>query len=658
MITNPFFTTSAEHEQNHNPIHVLIVDDQKFIRARIKEILSTSSDLEIVGMAGDGDQAISMTKSLQPDIVLMDIEMPKINGIEVTKIISQKFSKTKILVLSTHEKEEYIRKIITAGADGYILKQTPPIEFLTAIYAVHRGYSHFGPDILKKIKPVIDSPTDTNKNLDLNKVKSKPSIHQDCCKLISDPGAKTATEGVNLDKLSNPPPENDSKLPVVEVEEFLPPIEKWLTWGGLCVMITLIAILPLSSILKYKTKVRSSATIRPQGEVRLVQAKTEGPIAKILLKPGAEVLKGDIIAEIDPSRLMTRKRQLGKAIAQQKLQLAQLNSQIASIDNQIIAETERNSSEIRAAEANLLASTRTYQDRNVEVNSQVEEAEANLIAAQATLQASENRLVRYRNAANEGALSKEQLAEVELEIKTQQQEIAAANARLTTVRATKNPSNAEVDVARQNVEQAKKSGQASIAGLVQQKETIVRQRTTVNQQLEQDDEELRQTKIDLEGTIIKATAPGEISQLNLRNPGQTVAIGQEIAQIIPNDAALEVKLLTSPQDIGKLELKQRVQMRVSACPYPDYGVLEGSIERIAQDTSQPNNGNGANGRTVTQQQANPFYEIIVKPKAKLFGRSENMCQLKPGMDGSAEIITREETVMKFILRKARLISNM
>jgi len=616
--------------------------------------LSANSDLEIVGMANDGDKAISMTKRLQPDIVLMDIEMPKMNGIEVTKIISQQFSQTKVLVFSTHEKEEYIQKIITAGADGYILKQTPANDFITAIYAVYRGCSHFGPDILRKVKFVVDSSSN-HRNYDVSKLKSKPRDTQNRSEIVGHSLAQQTKE-VSFEKSVVQPPKEISNLPVANIEEFLPSIEKWLTWGGLCIMITLMAILPLSSVLKYKTKVKSPATIRPQGEVRLVQAKIEGQIAKILLKPGVRVAKGDVIATIDPSRLMTSKRQLEKAIAKQELQLAQLKSQVASINNQIIAEKERNSSEIRAAQAQLLMSVRTFQDRNVEIKSQVEEAQADLNAADATLSVSENKLIRFRAAAAQGALSKEQLSETELEALRQKQEIAAAKARLRTVQATLDPSNAEVDVARQNIEQAKKSGQAGIAGLIRQKEAIIQQQTTVNQQREQDTEELSQTKLDIDRTMIKATAPGEISQLNLRNPGQTVVIGQEIAQIVPNNAALDIKLLTSPQDISKLKLGQKVQMRVSACPYPDYGVLNGIVKRIANDTRQPDND--SSNRAVPQQSTAPFYEIIVKPEAELFGRAENSCQLQSGMDGSAEIITREETVMKFILRKARLISNM
>lgn len=91
--------------------------------------------------------------------------------------------------------------------------------------------------------------------------------------------------------------------------------------------------------------------------------------------------------------------------------------------------------------------------------------------------------------------------------------------------------------------------------------------------------------------------------------------------------------------------------------YPDYGVLEGRVKRIAQDVIQSqNNSSNSNSRSARQQTPN-FYEVFVSPEASTFGRKEYQCSLQPGMEGSAEIITREETVLRFILRKARLSSN-
>ena len=629
---------------------ILVIDDQKVVRARIEEILSFQQDLDLVGTADDGDRAIALIESLKPDLILIDLEMPKMNGIEAIAIIRERFPELKILVLSTHERSEYIQQAIGAGADGYVLKHTPAQDLVAAVEVVRRGGSYLTAGLLQKIQP----GDRQSSKIELQNSPPRPKNPHDACQLFHQP-----TQLPQPKSEQEPPATSLStqKLPALvtaRTEEFLPSIEKWMTWGGMMVMLTIVAILPLSSILKYKTKVKASATIRPAGEARLVQAKTEGQISEIKFKPGDLVERGEAIATIDRFQVQTRKNQLEKAISQQKLQLAQLDSQMSTIERQIVADTARNNSEIQAAKAELDGNRRRYEESNIEADSQVKEAQAQLNAAEATLSASENKLTRYSSAAAEGALSKEQLAEAELEVKQQRQEIEAAKARLESATAALNPSNSEVTMAQERIQQAEKSGLASIASLNREKEAVLQQRLEVEKQMAQDEEELRQMVQELKQSEIVATATGIISQLELRNPGQSVQMGQEIAQIIPQDGTLEIKTVVSPQDIEKLEPEQKVQVRVSACPYPDYGVLNAKVSQIAQDVRQSDSQQQAGDRN----QANAaFYEVFAVPEASTFGSEEHQCALKPGMEGSAEMITREETVLQFILRKARLITN-
>ena len=132
-------------------IKVLLVDDQKTIRYQLQRMLSNQADLKVVGTASDGKRAIALTESLQPDVILIDIEMPEMNGIEAASKIQQRFPNCKILILSSHEKPEYVQKIISAGADGYVLKTTPIGDLVIAIQSVCRGYSYFGSQLLKKV---------------------------------------------------------------------------------------------------------------------------------------------------------------------------------------------------------------------------------------------------------------------------------------------------------------------------------------------------------------------------------------------------------------------------------------------------------------------------------------------------------------------------
>jgi hemolysin D len=135
-------------------IRILLVDDQKSIRERLKSLLETEPDFDIVGMVDNGYDAIEQVKLLLPDVVLMDMEMPDIDGVLATKIISSNSSlKTKVLVLSSHDSGEYVADSIYAGANGYILKGAPAQEICDAVRFVNRGYMQIAPGLFEKFIP-------------------------------------------------------------------------------------------------------------------------------------------------------------------------------------------------------------------------------------------------------------------------------------------------------------------------------------------------------------------------------------------------------------------------------------------------------------------------------------------------------------------------
>ncbi|WP_310421943.1 response regulator transcription factor [Chamaesiphon sp. VAR_48_metabat_135_sub] len=134
-------------------IRILLADDQKSIRERLKSLLETEADFDIVGMVDNGYDAIEQVKLLLPDVVLMDMEMPDLDGVFATKIISNSSLKTKILVLSSHDGDEYVAKSICAGANGYILKGAPAQEICDAVRFINLGYMQISPGLFEKFIP-------------------------------------------------------------------------------------------------------------------------------------------------------------------------------------------------------------------------------------------------------------------------------------------------------------------------------------------------------------------------------------------------------------------------------------------------------------------------------------------------------------------------
>lgn len=127
------------------PIRILIADDHALLRAGLRKLLDTEPHLEVVGEAGDGPETLARIKELAPDIVLLDLTMPRMNGLEVLRSIRDAASRTRILVLTMHDDEGYLREVLEAGASGYVLKRAADTELLSAIRAVHEGGTFLHP---------------------------------------------------------------------------------------------------------------------------------------------------------------------------------------------------------------------------------------------------------------------------------------------------------------------------------------------------------------------------------------------------------------------------------------------------------------------------------------------------------------------------------
>lgn len=132
-------------------IRILLVDDQRVIREGLKALLEPEVDFLVVGSANDGQTAIEQVEALQPDVVLIDIQMPGMDGVTATRIITQRFAETKVLVLSSHDDEVCLANALRAGAKGYLLKDTPATELADAVRSVNKGYAQIGPGLFDKI---------------------------------------------------------------------------------------------------------------------------------------------------------------------------------------------------------------------------------------------------------------------------------------------------------------------------------------------------------------------------------------------------------------------------------------------------------------------------------------------------------------------------
>lgn len=132
-------------------INLLLVDDQALIRRGLNVLLETAPELNVVGEAENGQEALMWVAELNPDVVLMDVRMPVMDGVAGTREICQHFPGTKVLMLTTFDDQEYVAEAIQAGASGYLLKNTPFDELTQAIHLIHKGYTQIGPGLAHKV---------------------------------------------------------------------------------------------------------------------------------------------------------------------------------------------------------------------------------------------------------------------------------------------------------------------------------------------------------------------------------------------------------------------------------------------------------------------------------------------------------------------------
>lgn len=171
-------------------IRVLIVDDHTLVREGVRAMLALASDIEVVGEAANGREAIEKTEKLLPDVVLMDLAMPILGGLEATRRISKQFPMSRVLALTQYDDSDYVIPVIEAGARGYITKMAAFSELATAIQAVYRGESYLSPAAASAL--VDECQLKTNVETELDPYQRLTDREREILKLLAE--GKTAKE--------------------------------------------------------------------------------------------------------------------------------------------------------------------------------------------------------------------------------------------------------------------------------------------------------------------------------------------------------------------------------------------------------------------------------------------------------------------------------
>ena len=438
----------------------------------------------------------------------------------------------------------------------------------------------------------------------------------------------------------DPKPE---QLPLIRSDEFLPTISHWTKLGGLFLLGTVGATFALATSIHYNVTVKAPATVRPTGDLRVVQAAAEGTIVNISVKENQVVKAGQVIAYLDNAELQARKTELLETIQQNQGELIQISAQIRALEAQVIAETNLRDRSVASAQADLERVTREYQG-------QIQITQAQVVEAEAALGLAQEEYNRYSELGGTGAIS-------DLQVSEKEQSLKVAEAKLEQARATLNPSTGTIAAAQERIAQEQSRGEATIASLNRERESLVQRQIQVRNQIGQSQGELQQVEINLGKSVIRASVEGIILNLNLRNQGQVVRSGEAIAQIAPANIPYIVIASVTAQDIGNVKVGQIVHLRVSAYPYPDYGTLKGKVVAVAPDATVSQGDSGSVQTPNTAGKA-AFFSVTIRPEKPYLVKAGRPYSIRSGMEARADIISREETVLTFILRKARLVTDL
>ncbi|MGF1568501.1 MAG: HlyD family secretion protein [Nodosilinea sp.] len=445
-----------------------------------------------------------------------------------------------------------------------------------------------------------------------------------------------------------PSPTSEPKS-TLRSDELLPALGRWASLTGLVLMGSLGVVIAGATVAKYNVAVKATATVRPTGELRVVQAELEGKVNQLVVEENQPVRRGDAIAYLDDTKLQIQKTQLQGSLQQNQLQLAQVESQVRFLNLQLLAEDQSTARSIAAAEADLRRTQRETLEKTQTTQADFEEAQVALTQAQ-------NEYARFLQLAEAGAIAQSVLQEKQTAVET-------AQIRLERAQAGLNPSQAGVAVAQQQVAQQAARGASTLANLRKEREALVQRQSEIQAQMIRDQKELQQVDADLENIVIRASSDGVVFKLNLANADQVVRAGDTIAQIAPAGADLVIRAMVANQDIDKVALGQTAQLRVEACPYPDYGVLMGQVTAIAADVTSANSrgaeasSQGNNSTSRDGGKGDRTFEVTIQPDTTVLQKGRLECPIQAGMAGNASIVSRRETFLQFVLRKARLWSS-
>jgi hemolysin D len=638
-------------------IRILVVDDQVTIREALHLSLKKEPDFEIVGSASNGEMALIQIEKLHPDITLLDIEMPGLDGLTILRQIEQRFHNAKVLMLSSHNQPDFIQGALLAGAKGYLMKTTPVDDLAQAIRSVYKGYSQFGPGLLEKFESDLGRlPSDAHR---LQSEDSKTLNHQGELGILVPSVSSIVIQSIT---------EEWSTI-VQEHLESLPRV--WIRGLFYLILIFTVVLLPWAMLAKVDETGSARGRLQPGGSNIRLDAPVAGTVTTVYVQEGQHVQEGQVLLELDSALLQNDLQQ-----AQTRLEgLRNRLSQLKGLESQLImalnTQAQQNQSQLSAKQSQIDQARQTLQQ--IENNSPLQLAEkraqvyqfqqaltavmTNSELTNKTWQIDRKEVGRYQYLWQNGAISESKVLEVQRKadeswcLRTKAvADIYQAEGRLKEelnneqklvqqIKSETQQAKYRLQEQYASYQSLKNSGKLSMIKNQEQLQQMQSQVTSIQADIRQNTEQIKALQFQSQERVFKAPVSGTIFQLPVTKAKAFVQTGQLVAQIAPQDSTLILKAMIPNQDSGFLKVGMPVKLKFDAYRFQDYGIVPGRLSWISPDAKL----------VETSSQQGEMFEIEVMLNQTYIQMHKKQIPLTPGLTATAEVVIRQRRIIDFIL---------
>ncbi len=601
--------------QDLSKIRILIVDDQNFVRKMLQYSLESQLDLEVVGTAHSGQDALAQIEQLRPNIALVDIEMPGMNGLVITRTISEQYAQTKVLVLSSHDDDSYIRDALQAGAKGYLLKNTPPEELAHAIRFVQRGYLQLGPGLFEKLEEypyALQSPPPSEKPVPIQSPLPPSAI------AAPEP---TAIEAQPLDL--------DWSAATHDTLNTLPKL-----WSRGLLYLTLIftaILLPWAALSEVDEVGTAQGRLEPKGNTIRLDAPVAGTVATISVKEGQPIQKGQPLMALQSD------------IVNADLQQAQVKLEgLLNRGTQLIAVKSQLENSFSTAQQQVKAQAVSQQATIDKVKKQQNSLQESLSLIQNLLEKDQEKIARLNELSKQGAVPRSQAEDAE-------RIMIQNNQQLQRTQTDIQQAQAEVQKQQSEYQRILRDGDLSLSDKTKQVKELQSQIIDTQSEAGQTQNLIKSLQYQRQQRVLYSPANGTLFQLLIQQPGAVVQPGQTIAQIAPKTARLVYRAQIDNRETGFLRVGLPAKLKFDAYPFQDYGLIQGKVNWISP-TSDPAPSADASGivSAPAVPRSNRFTVEIELAQTTMQAKGKAI-SLKAGQTATAEIIIRRRRVLDLFL---------